>query len=294
MKNNLLKVLSCATLLLGTVNNASYTMEDNVMQGNEQLLNYKSIMKCLQSKCTPNKLNEIKNEINENNTEICNFCQDKNIVVNDQQIEIANNILQNSDTILNNISSICGFDILEFYRKNKDIVHKYEELSMKLKNIKQDRIDIEAKINLIESESKLRKSDLLNTKNETEKQISELLEKIKKLNSQTCENKQEQQKQITKEFTSLLGTLNRIETSLMHEENNIFQEQVTLYNKLIGLDKEIKTIEVQFNETCKNNIDVLTYDKLIFTYIDNIFQLNRLLKTKFHQIFRIVKPNNNN
>ena len=86
---------------------------------------------------------------------------------------------------------------------------------------------------------------------------------------------------MTAEFISLLGTLNEIETSLIKEKNNLFHKNVTLYTKLISLDKEIKTIEAQFNETCENNIDILRYDKSIFTYIDNIFQLNGLLKTKF-------------
>ena len=103
MENTLLKMFSCAILLLGEINNSAYTMEDNTIHGNEQLLNCKSIMKCLQLKCTPSKLHEIENEINKNNTEICNLCKNNNILIKDQYIAIANNALQNSDTIISNI-----------------------------------------------------------------------------------------------------------------------------------------------------------------------------------------------
>lgn len=141
MNDNLLRVLSCATLLLGTVNNASYTMEDNAVQENEQLLNYKSIAKCLQSKCTPNELNEIICEVNKNYDKICEFFKNKKKdILDDKDIEFGNSILKNSEIILNKVLSICGFNIdVEFYIPYKNsadkLLKKYQELSSKSLNI---------------------------------------------------------------------------------------------------------------------------------------------------------------
>ena len=141
MKNNLLKMLSYTTLLLGTVNNASYTMEDNAVQENEQLLNYKSIAECLQSKCTPDKLYEITCEVNKNHDEICEFFKNKKKdILDNKDIEFGNSILKNSEIILNKVSSICGFNIdVEFYIPYKNsadkLLKKYQELSSKSLNI---------------------------------------------------------------------------------------------------------------------------------------------------------------